>query len=90
VYPGFGMTKQNVYFESLLTTFEASSIIEAAGTIEEIASSLKPNYCSHIKLVQIFDTNSIFPTVFLFVFHNMIFKAETNFRCPNSKPHLEL
>ena len=52
------LMKQNGYFGVFLTTFEASVIFEAAGTVSKIGSSLKPNHTkkfSQVRLVQIRD-----------------------------------
>jgi len=47
-----------IIFESILTTFEASVVFEAAETVEGIDSSLKPKDYRYVSLVQIFETVS--------------------------------
>ena len=44
-----------IIFESLLTTFEARSLFEAAGVVSKIDMSLKPNYHSQDNFVQSHD-----------------------------------
>ena len=48
-----------IIFESILTTFEASAIFDAAGAVVEISSSLQITNCDQVKLVQILDTRCI-------------------------------
>ena len=46
-----------IIFESIMTTFEASTIFEAAGTVVEISLSLQITSCNQVKLAQILDTH---------------------------------
>ena len=45
-----------IIFESILTTFEASVIFEAAGAVAKIYLSLKPDHQRQIYLAQISET----------------------------------
>ena len=45
-----------IIFELILTTFEAVSFFEAAGTVAKIGSSLKPDHHRQIQIAQICKT----------------------------------
>ena len=55
-------------FESLLTTFEASTIFEAAGAVVEISSSLQSLSHNEVKLAQIRETHCTNRIVFAVTF----------------------
>ena len=46
-----------IIFESILTTFEASTIFKAAGAVVEISSSLQNSNPNQVKLAQIGETH---------------------------------
>jgi hypothetical protein len=48
--------KQDDYFESHLTTFEASNVLEAADAVVEIGTSQKPNHHDQEQFVQLYGT----------------------------------
>jgi hypothetical protein len=60
-----------IIFESILTTFKASSVFEAAGTLLKIGLRLKLNHHRQIWLAKISETQCI-------LFEQMILKAKFN------------
>ena len=46
-----------IIFESIFTTFEASTIFEATWAVGEISSSLQITNCNQVNLGQILDTH---------------------------------
>jgi hypothetical protein len=50
VCPKFRLTKQDNYFETILPTYEANVIFEAARVLVDIGLRLKLNYHSELKL----------------------------------------
>ena len=59
MYIVFRLTKRDVIFETILTTFDGINIFEAAGELVKIGSSLKSNHHNQVKLVLIHNTHRI-------------------------------